>query len=170
LPPGTTPLDSSLTVFAEEARARADMAVVSGHALPTLGEFPGAVVGDLYDPFLVENLAYTGTLGPGVFDNDRRALFTLAERADLLLAASEEHRPFYARLLLGRGALGPEALAGDPDARRLLATAPFGVDEGEPGPPRSAPELGPSPHDVLFGGVYDWYDPELVLDAWPEVL
>jgi glycosyltransferase involved in cell wall biosynthesis len=161
--------DSGRPAFARDAAAH-DVAVVSGHALETLGDFPGAVVADLYDPFLVENLAYAASLGPRVFENDRRAFFGLAERADLLLAASEEQRLFYAGLLLGRDALHAEDLDGDPDARRFLAVAPFGVDETEPGPPAPAPELGPSPHDVLFGGVYDWYDPALVLDAWADVL
>ena len=28
------------------------------------------------------------------------------------------------------------------------------------------PEAGPL---VLFGGIYDWYDPGLLLSAWPEI-
>jgi len=162
-------LDSKGGGFAARS-SRFDLAVVSGHALETLGAFEGAVVGDLYDPFLVENLAYARTLGPGVFENDRQALFALADRADLLLAASEEQRLFYLGLLLGRGHLSPEDLSADSDARRLVETAPFGVEETEPGPPSPHPALGAAPSDVLFGGVYDWYDPGLVLDAWPLVL
>src|SRR6185295_7014406 len=98
---GTAPdlptLDSAAAGFAARAEEYG-VAVVSGHALEALGAFAGAVVADLYDPFLVENLAYAETLGPGVFENDRRAFFGLAERADLLLTASEEQRLFYAGL------------------------------------------------------------------------
>ena len=162
-------LDSAESGIAARV-SRFELAVVSGHAVEALATFPGPVVGDLYDPFLVENLAYARTLGPGVFENDRRALFALAGRADLLLAASEEQRLFYLGLLLGRGVLSAEDVADDPDARRLVETAPFGVEEAEPGPAVPHPALGAAPPDVLFGGVYDWYDPGIVLDAWPLVL
>ena len=145
---------------------RADVAVVSGHAGERLfsSGFDGAVVADLYDPFVVENLAYRTSLGPAVFENDRRALLSLIDRADLVLAATDEQRLFYLGLLLGRERLTPEALDS------LVVLAPFGVDDEAPGPPVAPREIGPGSHDVLFGGVYDWYDPALVLDAWPRVL
>ena len=58
---------------------------------------------------------------------------------------------------------------------RLLAVVPFGVPaEPARGRPRrrdaarsGVAAVGPL---VLFGGVYDWYDPELLLAAWPEIL
>lgn len=151
--------------FAAAARD-ADVAIVSGHAGQRLLErgFPGALVADLYDPFFVENAAYAASLGPAVFENDRRVLFALLDRADLVLAATEEQRLFYLGLLLGRSRLAPSDLAGDPEARGVVAVAPFGVDAL---PPEAPPPVGA---DVLFGGVYDWYDPAVVLDAWPHVL
>jgi glycosyltransferase involved in cell wall biosynthesis len=156
----------------QSAAREAEFAVVSGHAGLALEgtAFGGALVADLYDPFLIENLAYRSTLGPHVFENDRRALFALLARADLVLAASEEQRLFYLGLLLGRDLLDPDSLESDPDAGRRVAIAPFGVDESEPGEPSPDPTIGPGARDVLFGGIYDWYDPDLVLDAWPSVL
>src|SRR5207253_1790738 len=109
----------------------------------------------------VENLAYAKTLGERVFRNDRKALFDLVSRADLVLAASEAQRLFYLGLLLGRGRLDARSLEGDPEGRRLVALAPFGVDEAPAGSPRPHPAIGPGPRDVLFGGIYDWYDPDL---------
>lgn len=160
---------------AREALSRAhefQVAVVSGHAgreLLALG-FAGAVVADLYDPFLVENLAYADSLGPNVFLNDRKALFALLERADFVLAASEEQRLFWLGLLLGRGRLTPADIARDAEARTLCDVAPFGVDEAPPAGAWPFPELPPGEADVFFGGVYDWYDADLVLDAWGAVL
>lgn len=158
-----------------EALDRSDLfaiAVVSGHAgreLLSRG-FAGAVVADLYDPFLVENLAYAESLGPAVFVNDRDALFSLLERADFVLAASEEQRLFWLGLLLGRGRLSPADVQREAEARSLCDVAPFGIDETPPSAAWPLPESPPGEADVFFGGVYDWYDADLLLDAWPRVL
>ena len=148
------------------------LAVVSGHAgreFLALG-FPGALVADLYDPFLVENLSYAESLGPNVFVNDRKALFSLVERADFVLAASEEQRLFWLGLLLGRGRLTPADIAREAEGRALCDVAPFGVDDTPPSGGWPFPEIPPGEADVFFGGVYDWYDADLVLDAWGTVL
>lgn len=158
----------SFAVSVREAGFSHDVAIVSGHAERGLRTraFSGALVADLYDPFLVENLAYAATLGGRVFEDDRRALFALLARADLVLAATDEQRLFYLGTLLGRGRLEGAALLADD----LVVVAPFGVDPEPPGFPEPPPEIGVGTNDVLFGGVYDWYDPELVLLAWPSVL
>lgn len=162
--PAGVPLATSLS----EAGLLYDVAILSGHAGRALleGAFEGALVADLYDPFLVENLAYANTLGAGVFENDRRTLFALLSRADLVLAATEGQRLFYVGALLGRGGLGGAELRADD----RVVVAPFGVDPEPPGAPEPPPDIGAGPNDVLFGGVYDWYDPTLVLEAWPSVL
>lgn len=151
---------------------RFDVAVVSGHAGRELFArgFSGAVVADLYDPFLVENLTYAESLGPGVFVNDRKALFGLLERADFVLAASEEQRLFWLGLLLGRGRLSPADFQREAEARHLCDVAPFGIDDTPPSAAWPFPEIPPGEADVFFGGVYDWYDADLVLEAWPRVL
>ncbi len=155
------------------ARARDfNVAVVSGHAgkeLLALG-FPGSLVADLYDPFLVENFAYAESLGPSVFVNDRKTLFSLVERADFVLAASEEQRLFWLGLLLGRGRLTPADIAREAEGRLLCDVAPFGVDDTPPSGPWPFPQIPTGEADVFFGGVYDWYDADLVLDAWGAVL
>jgi glycosyltransferase involved in cell wall biosynthesis len=176
--PEEVPLRGAGRVVLSETREALDrldrfhVAVVSGHAGRELlaRGFPGAVVADLYDPFLVENLAYADSLGPAVFVNDRKALFALLERADFVLAASEEQRLFWLGLLLGRGRFSPADVQREAEARHLCDVAPFGVDDAPPAVAWPFPESPPGKADVLFGGVYDWYDAELVLDAWPSVL
>ncbi len=138
------------------------------HEVP---EIPVAV--DLYDPFPIENLHYARTLGEGTASHDRATLDLALGRGDFFLCASSEQRLFYAGALFARGRIGPSNFPEDPALRGLLATVPFGVPESPASGDRAAgrraagvPEAGPL---VLFGGIYDWYDPGLLLSAWPEV-
>lgn len=138
----------------------ADVAVVQGHVandffaharrLPT--------VVDLYDPFIIENLHYHATRGAEVYVHDHGTLMRSLQGGDLFLCASESQRMFYLGALLAAGRLNPVAFAGDPTLQSLLAIAPFGVQ-----PPR--PSHAASSRAILFGGIYDWYDPVLAIDA-----
>lgn len=161
--------------LAEAARG-ASAAVVSGHAASAFfREAPGLpVAADLYDPFPVENLHYAALLGEETARHDRATLDLALARADFFLCASPEQRLFYAGALFSRGRISAGNFPADPSLSRLLAVIPFGAPEAPARGDRSAgrqaagvPELGPL---VLFGGVYDWYDPQLLLEAWPEVL
>jgi glycosyltransferase involved in cell wall biosynthesis len=151
-------------------------AVVSGHAanwwFHQVPDVP--VAADLYDPFPVENLHYARALGEETAAHDRRSLALALARADFFLCASPEQRLFYAGALFEAGRVGARNFPEDPTLARLLAVVPFGAP-GEPARGERAagrraagvPEEGPL---VLFGGVYDWYDPELLLAAWPAIL
>jgi glycosyltransferase involved in cell wall biosynthesis len=161
--------------LAEAARG-ADAAVVSGHAanwwFHQVPDVP--VAADLYDPFPVENLHYARALGEETAAHDRRSLALALLRADFFLCASAEQRLFYAGALFDAGRIGPRNFPADPALTRLLAVVPFGTPSeaarGDRAAGRAAvgaPGEGPL---VLFGGVYDWYDPELLLQAWPEIL
>ncbi|HLJ74155.1 MAG TPA: hypothetical protein VKU62_06190, partial [Thermoanaerobaculia bacterium] len=59
---------------------------------------------------------------------------------------------------LAAGRLNPVAFESDATLESLIAIAPFGVP-----PPRE--RVAASEPRVLFGGVYDWYDPILAIDA-----
>ncbi|MEO8430518.1 MAG: hypothetical protein ABI592_03335 [Acidobacteriota bacterium] len=155
----------------------ADAAVVSGHAanfwFHQVQDIPVAV--DLYDPFFVENLHYAATLGEETARHDHATLDLALARGDFFLSASPEQRLFYAGALFARGRIGAANFPGDPRLARLLAVVPFGVP-AEPAAGDAAaglratglaPGAGPV---VLFGGIYDWYDPDLLLDAWSGVL
>ena len=154
----------------------AHAAVVSGHAanwwFHQVPDVP--VAADLYDPYPIENLHYARALGEETAAHDRRSLALALARADFFLCASPEQRLFYAGALFETGRIGVHNFPEDPTLARLLAVVAFGAP-GEPARGDRAagrraagvPEAGPL---VVFGGVYDWYDPELLLAAWPEIL
>jgi glycosyltransferase involved in cell wall biosynthesis len=127
------------------------------------GERPVAV--DLYDPWLVENLHYHSVLGLDPYRNDHATWVLQLSRGDLFLCSSEEQRTYYLGWLTALGRVNPERVAADPDLAGLVAVVPFGVPSALPphrpwlDPPR------PGERRVLFGGLYDWYDPWTLLCA-----
>ncbi|HET7436654.1 MAG TPA: glycosyltransferase family 4 protein [Thermoanaerobaculia bacterium] len=137
-----------------------DCAVVQGHVANDFFAHarPLPTVVDLYDPFIVENLHYFGERGAEVFSHDHRTLVQSVVRGDFFLCASEAQRLFYLGLLLATGRVNPELFAHDPRFRSLIAVAPFGVAPAEARETREN-------FDILFGGIYDWYDPILAIDA-----
>ena len=128
--------------------------------LPTL---PAAI--DLYDPWLVENLHYTASLGLDPYRNDHATWVLQLSRGDFFLCSSEEQRGFYLGFLAALGRVNPERVAADPDLAGLIAAVPFGLPQELPAyrpylPPRRAGQ-----RRLLFGGLYDWYDPFTLLAA-----
>jgi hypothetical protein len=137
-----------------DVSAISDVAVMQGHiandffvharTLPT--------VVDLYDPFIVENLHYDDDR---IYAHDHATFLNSLLHGDLFLCASEAQRLFYLGALLSAGRVNPitfESLDG------LLRIAPFGVAA-----PREQPKE--RPRAVLFGGIYDWYDAVLAIEA-----
>lgn len=147
--------------------ADCDGAIAQGQlANDVLLEVPGLPVAvDLYDPFLVENLSYYDTLGLDPYRNDHATWVLQLARGDFFLCSCEEQRQYYLGLLTALGRVHPRGVAQDPDLQRLLAVVPFGVPDNLPA---HRPLLGPRPggaRRLLFGGLYDWYDPWPVLRA-----
>lgn len=120
---------------------------------------------DLYDPWLVENLSYVDTLGLGPFRNDHATWVLQLSQGDFFLCSCEEQRQFYLGFLAALGRINPHRLQQEPDLAGLVATVPFGVPERLPPhqPLLPAPQQGK--RRLLFGGLYDWYDPWPVLEA-----
>jgi glycosyltransferase involved in cell wall biosynthesis len=141
--------------------ADADMAFVQGHVANDLFAHarPIPTVVDLYDPFIVENLHYYETRGAEVFTHDHATLVNSLLRGDFFLCASEAQRLFWLGMLMAVGRLNPIAFEDDRRLASLIAVAPFGVQAPRPNAQRN------TSHDVLFGGIYDWYDPILAIDA-----
>jgi len=140
----------------------ADVAVVQGHVANDLFAHmkPLPVVVDLYDPFIVENLHYFGERGAEVFTHDHATLVTSLLKGDLFLCASEAQRLFYLGMMLAVGRMNPIAFENDPHLDSLVRIAPFGV-----GPARPLPSRASTAPEILFGGIYDWYDPMLAMEA-----
>jgi glycosyltransferase involved in cell wall biosynthesis len=142
--------------------ARTDVIVVQGHlahALLGRNDAPPAVV-DLYDPFIVENLHYYSERGEEVFHYDQATLMTSIANGDFFLCASEAQRLFYLGVMLAAGRLNPAKFEDDPSLGTLLAIAPFGVP-----PPREPGRRDLPRPEVLFGGIYDWYDPIAAIET-----
>jgi len=165
-----------------------DVAVVQGHVANAFFLQAAAIptVVDLYDPYIIENLHYYQERGAEVFQHDHFTLVSSLSRGDFFLCASETQRMFYLGALLAAGRLNPAAFEHDPDLHSLIAVAPFGVSSRVSGSPslrvaekepetsrdRETRTLGASetrrPGDslrILFGGIYDWYDPILAIEA-----
>lgn len=138
----------------------ADAVIVQGHVANDLFAHgkPIPTVVDLYDPFIIENLHYHADRGPEVFNHDHATLIHSLMRGDVFLCASQAQRMFYLGLLLAVGRLNPVAFESDSHLDSLLRIVPFGVQ-----PAREIP-LRPD-HAILFGGIYDWYDPILAIEA-----
>jgi len=139
-----------------------DVAVVQGHVANAffMQAQPIPTVIDLYDPYIIENLHYYGERGPEVFSHDHATLANSLLRGDLFLCASEAQRLFYLGALLAVGRLHPIAFENSPHLDSLLRIAPFGVQ-----PPRAVAPRDLDAPAILFGGIYDWYDPILAIDA-----
>ena len=93
-----------------------------------------------------------------MFTHDHATVINALLRADFFLCASEAQRLFWLGTLLAVGRLNPAAFESDANLESLIRIAPFGV------PPPRERAIASEPR-VLFGGVYDWYDPILAIDA-----
>jgi glycosyltransferase involved in cell wall biosynthesis len=145
---------------------------LGNHYLTQRDDLP--VVVDLYDPFLVENMHYHRELGLAPFRTDHATWRLQMARGDFFLCSSEEQRLYYLGWLSALGRVNPLVLADDPDLRRLIDELPFGTPEEPPRgvPPRAEvlPGVDEGALVLYFGGIYDWYDAEVVLAALPAVL
>ncbi len=145
---------------------------LGNHYLSQRDDLP--VVVDLYDPFLVENMHYHRDLGLEPFRTDHATWRLQMARGDFFLCSSEEQRLYYLGWLTALGRVNPMALEADPTLARLIVELPFGTPgEAPPEPPQRDGVLPGVDVDVpvlYFGGIYDWYDPDVVLDALPAVL
>lgn len=145
---------------------------LGNHYLSQRDDLP--VVIDLYDPFLVENLHYHRHLGFEPYRNDHATWKLQLSKGDFFLCSSEEQRFFYLGWLGALGRVNPLILEDDSTLHSLISELPFGT-------PAGAPAAAPTRDHVLrgvddgqpviyFGGIYDWYDPLVVLDAMPALL
>jgi glycosyltransferase involved in cell wall biosynthesis len=117
---------------------------------------------------------YHRELGLQPFRTDHATWRLQLSRGDFFLCSSEEQRLYYLGWLTALGRVNPVTLESDPRLRDLIVELPFGT-------PGEGPPVAPSRNEVLtgvgehqrvlyFGGIYDWYDPDVVLEALPSVL
>jgi hypothetical protein len=120
---------------------------------------------DLYYPWLIENLHYAPDLGDTAYRRDHASWMRQLSRGDFLLCSSPEQRHFYLGFLTALGRVNPARLAMDPTLEGLIATVPFGVTRDLPPPRPYLPPRSPLERRILFGTLYDWYDPWPLLEA-----
>jgi len=146
---------------------RADVVVLAPFVLGVhrvLLDAEAALVADLTDPYIFEQLALAARIGgAGDVAGALAALRLELEACDLVLCASESQRMLYLGMLAALGRLTAEWYAHDPTLERLVAVVPFGAAD-EPFEPAAA--AGPLPpalegKRVLLwgGGVWNWLDP-----------
>jgi glycosyltransferase involved in cell wall biosynthesis len=131
---------------------RHDLAVVQGHAANDLFAHRGRdlfTVVDLSDPFWVEHLHYGD---PRINEHNRDTIHRALLRGDFFLCASEPQRLFWIGALLGSGR-ELEAF------ERRVAIVPTGVPPPQPHRPTAKSQA------LLFGTIYEWYDPLLAIEA-----
>ena len=162
----------------------ADLIVVQGFVLtryPVLAWTQKRLVVDLYDPFPIETLEMHAGRSleyqNAQFWPTLSTLLVQTRIGDLYLCASERQRDFWMGALMAANRLNPSTLAQDRTMRRLIDLAPFGIREGEPvhsGVPAIKGVLpgisGQARVAIWAGGVYNWFDPLSLLQAWPGVV
>ncbi len=147
--------------------ADVDVVIVQGHTAEWVLrlDLAAKIVVDFYDPYLIENASYFEQLGPEVFANDLRTWRALCTRGDYFLCASEAQRLFYTGFLLSEGRINAQQLAHDPNLESLFGIVPFGVSSAIAEYTPYLPPKAPTTTRLLFGGLYDWYDPFTLLEA-----
>ncbi len=171
VPPLSSPVRRFERGKLAELLADCDGAVAQGQlANDLLLECPALPVAiDLYDPWLVENLHYSATLGLDPYRNDHATWVLQMSRGDFFLCSSAEQRLYYLGLLTALGRLNPERTAADPALAGLIAEVPFGVPDELPPHQPVLPSRAAGERRLLFGGLYDWYDPWTLLSALGEL-
>lgn len=166
LPPGLRFREFSLASLRDDLTGSAAIVAQGQLANDVLLARPAAPVAiDLYDPFLIEHLHYLESLGLDPYRNDHATWVLQLSRGDFFLCSSEEQRLYYLGFLTALGRVNPERAAADVELRGLIDVVPFGLPAELPARRRLLPEAGAGVRRLLFGALYDWYDPETLLDA-----
>jgi glycosyltransferase involved in cell wall biosynthesis len=139
--------------------------------MKTLARTDVRVIYDLYDPFLIGNLAYH------VDEDVSRRYRYVAFRAPALLqeialstgsafiCASERQRDFWLGMLGALERVEPELTDADPALRDLIDVVPFGLESeppvaGTPAIKGVVPGIEPEDKVLLWGGgIWNWFDP-----------
>lgn len=184
--PESVPSDLDVRVAGSDAAAlrRAidgvDVLVAFGGVLtehPWLAQTDLHIVADAYDPAPLEALLQHGH-EPMRMQWDKQVasqavLSDQLRRADLVLCASTRQRQLLLGMLAALGRVNPLTFEGDPNLDRLVRILPFGTpmvdfDARRPGAVRGGPSA-PIAEDAFVlcwgGGVYEWLDPLLLVEA-----
>lgn len=154
-----------------------DVVLIQGYMLrlyPRLAQIPSVLVVDLYDPWLFENIELHGEGGEAdmALKQDVAVINELLEAGDFFICASERQRDYWMGMLTARGAIDSRIYAADPTLRQLIDVVPFGLPSHRPRHTRKVlkgvhPNVQEDDLVILWGGgVWDWFDPLSVIEAF----
>ncbi len=176
-----SPIDGRRVFDAGVISADYDAAVVQGsvlHQHPELVEADLPLAVDWFDPFHVEALHRGGSdriRRIDLVEGARSTLLTQAERGDFFLCSNTSQREHWLGWLAAAGRLNTHTHNQDPLFEALIAVAQFGIETERPKLTRPIRDTFSviGPHDPVLlwsGGLHDWLDPLLVIQAMPVVL
>ena len=179
---GRFPVRQVTAADVDELLTRTDVWVVQGSVLltfPAIARSAAVVVGDLYDPYHLENLENSRGKGHrdrlAMVHNATAVLNTTMLRGDFFLTASDKQRDFWLGALSSLGRINPLTYDEDGSLLSLVDVVPFGVDAEPPTHPRPVvrgvvPGIGEQDRLLVWGGgIYNWFDPLTLLRAVDEV-
>lgn len=133
---------------------------------------------DLFDPVIWENLYLykNSPIGEQRFQHERHlaALMAGIFRGDYFLVAGERQQDLFMGMLMALNRVNPSTWNDGKTAGDFIGLVPFGLPDF---PPPSTDQLTlPEAYNldgklvVWGGGMWDWLAPEIVINAWPDVL
>lgn len=162
----------------ETRLAASDVVIIQGYFLrtfPWLGEREWKLVVDLYDPFHFESLeverARPMQEREAALSNAVEELRLQALAGDFFLCASEKQRDLWIGHLGAHGRVNPKTYESQPNLRKLIDVAPFGLSTEPPRHDRPAlkgvvPGIGKDDPVIIWGGgIYNWFDPVTAIQA-----
>jgi glycosyltransferase involved in cell wall biosynthesis len=145
-----------------------------------LARSPTRTIYDLYDPVLLELLAYNAQADPGLPQRLFAHYSTIVQEValitgDAFVCGSEQQRDLWLGSLAALRRLDQERYSRDPALRNFIDIVPFGVPAEPPwsqGPVLKGvvPGIGESDKVLLWGGgIWNWLDPLTVIRAVAEL-
>ena len=138
-----------------------DVVIAQGHYASLIAESNTStpVVFDLCDPYLIENLAYHDEYSGEIYVNDRKEWRSQLLRGDYFLCATEGQKLFNLGWMMALDRFDPNEFQDNPTLSEVFRMVPSGVPEEIPDYRPLLPAKTDGIFRVLFGGIYDWYDP-----------
>lgn len=159
-----------------ELVAQHDIIIFQGHVLnvyPLLRDTDKVLVADLYDPIPLEWLElHRHSHNGDSLQSEIRIINDQLKRADYFLCANERQRDLWLGHLLSLGRINTHTYA---DMAQRVVTVPFGLPDT---PPQKVvgdtlrQHLDPDAGFILLwgGGIWEWFDPLVVIRALHQVL
>lgn len=154
-----------------------DVVIVQGLALieyPILKKINVPLVIDLYDPFILENLANEAGDGEWAWEQYCGDLDILREQllvGDFFICASEKQKDFWIGMLSALLRINPMTYKEDPTCNKLIGVVPFGLPQEQPIKTSQVVKgivEGIEKDDRLilwWGGLWNWLDPLTLVRA-----